>query len=479
MSTFEQLGLSSETLQAIYKLGFEEPTPIQEKAIPLALAGADVIGQAPTGTGKTAAFGLPIIEGASTNQEHIQGLVVVPTRELAIQVAEELNKIGEYKRVHTLPIYGGQDMMRQIKLLKKRPQIVVGTPGRLMDHMRRRTIRLQNISIVVLDEADEMLNMGFVDDIQYILGDMPAERQTLLFSASITKAVESIAKQFMQEPTMIQATPRNITVPSTEQHYIEVPERKKFDILCNLLDLHSPEAAIIFGRTKKRVDELNQALSRRGYSTGAIHGDLNQSQRNAVMSQFRSGSIDILVATDVAARGLDIEGVSHVYNYDIPQDPESYIHRIGRTGRAGRKGVAFTFITHRELDHLRIIENLTKRKIIRHPMPTLTDALAGQQQVTIERVLKTVEESALSAYRGMAESLLEHHDSVTLLAATLKLLTKEPSTTPVQITEDNYVLPRAKKERTPGPQRTPRRPRRSHNKSQNKSHNKPRHKSHD
>ena len=459
MSTFEQLGLSPETLRAVNGLGFEEPTPIQEKAIPLALSGRDVIGQAPTGTGKTAAFGLPMIETIAVDSEHIQGLVVVPTRELAIQVAEELNKIGEFKRILALPIYGGQDMTRQIKLLKKRPQIVVGTPGRLMDHMRRRTIRLQNISIVVLDEADEMLNMGFVDDIKFILGDIPEERQTLLFSASITKAVENISQLFMREPALIKATPRNITVPSTEQHYIEVPERKKFDVLCNLLDLHAPEAAIVFGRTKKRVDELNQALARRGYSAGAIHGDLSQSQRNAVMTQFRGGTIDILVATDVAARGLDIEGVTHVYNFDIPQDPESYIHRIGRTGRAGRKGAAFTFITHRELDHLRIIERLTQRTIIRHPIPTLTDALAGQQQVTIERILKTAEEPVLSAYKSMAENLLEHHDSVTLLAAALKLLTKEPNTEPVQLTEDTSHAPRLKKTRQPAPRRRQHRPR--------------------
>jgi ATP-dependent RNA helicase DeaD len=459
MSTFEQLGLSPETLRAVNGLGFEEPTPIQEKAIPLALSGRDVIGQAPTGTGKTAAFGLPMIETIAVDSEHIQGLVVVPTRELAIQVAEELNKVGEFKRILALPIYGGQDMTRQIKLLKKRPQIVVGTPGRLMDHMRRRTIRLQNISIVVLDEADEMLNMGFVDDIKFILGDIPEERQTLLFSASITKAVENISQLFMREPALIKATPRNITVPSTEQHYIEVPERKKFDVLCNLLDLHAPEAAIVFGRTKKRVDELNQALARRGYSAGAIHGDLSQSQRNAVMTQFRGGTIDILVATDVAARGLDIEGVTHVYNFDIPQDPESYIHRIGRTGRAGRKGAAFTFITHRELDHLRIIERLTQRTIIRHPIPTLTDALAGQQQVTIERILKTAEEPVLSAYKSMAENLLEHHDSVTLLAAALKLLTKEPNTEPVQLTEDTSHAPRPKKTRQPAPRRRQHRPR--------------------
>nr|NLJ03213.1 DEAD/DEAH box helicase [Bacillota bacterium] len=459
MSAFKQLGLSTETLQAISKLGFEEPTPIQKEAIPAALSGADVIGQAPTGTGKTAAFGLPMIERITPESSHIQGLVLVPTRELAIQVAEELNKIGEYRQVHTLPIYGGQDMARQIKLLKKGPQIVVGTPGRLMDHMRRRTIRLQNIAAVVLDEADEMLNMGFVDDIKFILSDIPKERQTLLFSASITRAVEAIAGRFMHNPIMIQATPRNITVPSTEQHYIELPERKKFDVLCNLLDLHSPEAAIVFGRTKKRVDEINQALALRGYSSGALHGDLNQNQRNAVMGQFRSGAIDVLVATDVAARGLDIETVSHVYNYDIPQDPESYVHRIGRTGRAGRKGVAITFITHRERDHLRIIEDLTKRSIIRHPVPTLTDALMGQQQVTAERVLKASEEPILAAYKSMAESLLEHQDSVTLLAAALKLLTKEPNTARVQITEDNHVPRRPKNQRASSHQRRPRRTR--------------------
>jgi len=304
-----------------------------------------------------------------------------------------------------------------------------------------------------------MLNMGFIDDIKYILGDIPEDRQTMLFSASITRAVETISNQFMRDPSLIKATPRNITVPSTEQHYIELPERKKFDVLCNLLDLHSPEAAIIFGRTKKRVDEINQALARRGYSSGAIHGDLNQSQRNAVMNQFRTGAIEILVATDVAARGLDIEGVSHVYNFDIPQDPESYVHRIGRTGRAGRKGAAFTFITHRELDHLKIIERLTQRKIIRHPIPTLTDALAGQQQVTVERVLEAAEEPALAAYKSMAEDLLEHHDSVTLLAATLKLLTKEPDTTPVHFTEE--APPRGKKARTTGSQRHQRSPRRS------------------
>lgn len=433
--------------------------PYRKRLSQITLAGNDIIGQAPTGTGKTAAFGLPLIEKITVDSESIQGLVIVPTRELAIQVAEELNKIGEYKNVRTLPIYGGQDIARQIKLLKKRPQIVVGTPGRLMDHMRRRTIRVQNISIVVLDEADEMLNMGFIDDIKYILSDIPTDKQTLLFSASITKAVKNISTNFMKEPILIKTEPRNITVPSTQQHYIELPERKKFDTLCNLLDLHSPEAAIIFARTKKRVEELNQGLAHRGYSSGAIHGDLSQSQRNSVMNQFRSGTIEILVATDVAARGLDIDIVTHVYNYDVPQDPESYVHRIGRTGRAGRKGVAFTFVTPRELDHLPIIERLTQRKIVRHPIPTLTDALAGQQQITIERVLKAAEEPILSVYRNIAKSLLEEHDSVTLLATTLKLLTKEPNTSPVKISEQSNFIPR--KPRSKSSKRRTGRPRKS------------------
>lgn len=466
MSTFEQLELSLETLQAVRSLGFEEPTPIQEKAIPLAIAGSDVIGQAPTGTGKTAAFGLPMIENIDLKNDQIQGLVMVPTRELAIQVAEELNKIGEYKKVRTLPIYGGQDIARQIKLLKSRPQIVVGTPGRVMDHMRRRTIRLQGITTVVLDEADEMLKMGFVDDIRFILGDISDERQTLLFSASITKAVEQISDQFMREPVLVKVQPKSMTVEDIEQYYIEVPERKKFDILCNLLDLHSPEIAIIFGRTKRRVDELNQALAHRGYSAGAIHGDLNQGQRNSVMNQFRSGAIEILVATDVAARGLDIEGVTHVYNFDIPQDPESYVHRIGRTGRAGRKGAAYTLITPREQEHLRIIERITRSKIVRQPMPTLGEALVGQQRIAVDKVLKAASEPVSHTYKNIAEDLLEEHDSITLLAVTLKLLTKEPNTSPVQLTEEMGI--RTRKPRDTAPRRPKRRPRKP-NKGRNDS----------
>ncbi len=436
MTTFNQLNLSEQTLKAINKLGFEEATPIQAQTIPLGLAGRDLIGQAPTGTGKTVAFGIPMMENLVSGENATQGLVVTPTRELAVQVGEELNKIASFKQMHCLPIYGGQDIRRQIKALARRPQIIVGTPGRIMDHMRRRTIRLHAIKMVVLDEADEMLNMGFLEDIETILKEVPSERQTLLFSATMPRPIQELAHRFMRNPEIIRVAPKEVTLANTDQHYVEVTENKKFDTLCNLLDMHSPASAIVFGRTKRRVDELAEALNKRGYSAEGIHGDLTQGKRDSVMNQFRSGIVEILVATDVAARGLDIGGVTHVYNFDIPQDPESYVHRIGRTGRAGRSGEAITFITPRELPHLRLIEQLTKRKIQRQPAPSLHEALIGQQQVTVERLLRAVEDEASSQYRSTAESLLDQGDSVSLLSAALKLLTKEPNTTPVRLTEE-------------------------------------------
>lgn len=436
MSTFSELGISSPVLRATANMGFEETTPIQEKTIPLCLEGRDIIGQAQTGTGKTVAFGIPLVERIGNQDEGIKGLVVAPTRELAIQVAEELNKLGQYKGIRALPIYGGQDINRQIRALKNRPQIIVGTPGRLMDHMRRRTIRLQNVATVVLDEADEMLNMGFVEDIETILREVPEERQTLLFSATMPKAIQNLAGRFMQNPELVRIQNKEITVPNTEQIYIEVQEKQKFDVLCRLLDIQSPELAIIFGRTKRRVDELFEALNKRGYSAEGIHGDLTQARRDSVLRKFRDGSAEILVATDVAARGLDISGVTHVYNFDIPQDPEGYVHRIGRTGRAGKSGLAVTLVTPRELGQLRLIEQVTKRRIERKPIPTVNEAIEGQQQLTIGKLMQTVEEGSILAYKELAESLLEENDSVTLLSAALKLLTKEPDTTPIKLTEE-------------------------------------------
>jgi len=443
--TFNEFGLSPELMKAVSKMGFEEATPIQAATIPLSLQNRDVIGQAQTGTGKTAAFGIPLIEKIDMNNDAVQAIVVAPTRELAIQVSEELYKIGSTKRVRVLPIYGGQDIERQIRALKKHPHIIVGTPGRILDHIRRRTLRLQHVHTVVLDEADEMLNMGFVEDIEAILSHVPTERQTLLFSATMPEPIRRIAERFMNNPELVRVKAKEMTVPNIEQYYIEIQEKKKFDTLTRLLDIQSPELAIVFGRTKRRVDELAEALNLRGYAAEGIHGDLSQAKRLSVLRKFKEGSIDILVATDVAARGLDISGVTHVYNFDIPQDPESYVHRIGRTGRAGKTGMAITFVTPREIGQLHHIEKTTKRKMERMKPPTLDEALEGQQRAAIEKLLATIEHNNLSFYKRAAEELLEEHDSVSLVAACIKMLTKEPDMTPVQLTEEPPLMKKEKK----------------------------------
>lgn len=433
MITFSDFGLSKELEQAVNNMGFEEPTPIQAQAIPIALNGKDMIGQAQTGTGKTTAFGVPLLEKLNVD-EGLQGLVVCPTRELAVQVAEELNRIGQVKGIRTLPIYGGQDIGRQIRALKNRPQVIAATPGRLIDHIERKTVRLGSVKMVVLDEADEMLNMGFIEDIEKILAEMPKEKQTMLFSATMPKRIQSLAERFMIEPEVVKIKAKEMTVTNIEQHYIEAHEKQKFDILCSLLDIQTPELAIVFGRTKKRVDEVVDGLIKRGYSAEGIHGDIPQAKRDQVIRRFKEQSIDIMVATDVAARGLDISGVSHVYNFDIPQDPESYVHRIGRTGRAGKKGKAITFVTPREIDHLKIIENVTKKKMTKMPIPTMHDVMAGNKQAAINLLMQTIENNDYQEYKRLAENLLEDTDSVTLLSAALKLITKEPDATPVKIT---------------------------------------------
>jgi ATP-dependent RNA helicase DeaD len=433
MIFFEKLGLSQPVLKAISQMGFEAATPIQEQAIPLAMAGMDIIGQSQTGTGKTAAFGIPLIEKIDRETEKVKGLVVAPTRELAVQVAEELNTIGQVKGIRALPIYGGQDINRQIRSLKNRPQIIVGTPGRLMDHMRRKTIRLESVSMVILDEADEMLNMGFIDDIKIILQDVPHERQTMLFSATMPRPIQDLAQRFMKNPQLVQVKAKEATVSNTEQFFLEVQEKRKFDVLCRILDMQSPKLAIVFGRTKKRVDELSEALNRRGYSAKGIHGDLNQAKRDSVMESFKRGNTEILVATDVAARGLDIDDISHIYNYDIPQDPEGYVHRIGRTGRLGKAGVAITFVTPREMGQLRLIEQMIKRKIVRQEVPTVNEAVKELQQETVERLMRVAEEGGIHQYKKLAETLLQENDSVTLLSAALKILTKEPDYSQTQI----------------------------------------------
>lgn len=446
MTAFETYNLDEKIIRALKAMGFEQTTPIQEKVIPLLLEGRDVIGQAQTGTGKTAAFGIPLLEKVDPEEPVVQGLVITPTRELAMQVAEELSKIGRYKKVGVLAVYGGQEMERQIRALKKRPQVIVGTPGRLQDHIRRRTIRLKNIQMVVLDEADEMLDMGFLEDIQAILEHVPEERQTLLFSATIPPKIKELALNFLNEPIHVSVISKELTVANIEQVYLEVQERQKFDVLCRLLDIDHPERSIVFGRTKRRVDELSDGLAARGYKAVALHGDLPQRQRDEVMQKFREGSINILVATDVAARGLDITGVTHVYNFDLPQDPESYVHRIGRTGRAGKEGMAITFVVPREMESLHLLERVAKTKLKRRNVPTELDALKGKQRLAVGQILDTITSGDLSAYRESSIELLKKYDPVKLLSAAIKLLTQgEEEPKPVILTEEAPLVRRKRK----------------------------------
>ncbi|MBS4202297.1 DEAD/DEAH box helicase [Bacillus sp. FJAT-49732] len=437
MTKFADLNLSPALLKAVNRMGFEEATPIQAKTIPLSMEGKDLIGQAQTGTGKTAAFGIPLIEKIDVKSQHVQGIIIAPTRELAIQVSEELYKIGMDARVRVLAVYGGSDIQRQIRSLKKGPHIIVGTPGRILDHINRRTLKLGNVHTLILDEADEMLNMGFIDDIESILETVPEERQTLLFSATMPEPIRRIAERFMRSPEIVRVQAKEMTVPLIEQFFVKVPEKEKFDVLARLIDVQSPELAIVFGRTKRRVDELSNALTVRGYTAEGIHGDLSQAKRLSVLKKFKEGKVDVLVATDVAARGLDISGVTHVYNYDIPQDPESYVHRIGRTGRAGKEGMAITFVSPREMGYLRIVEQTTKKRMQPMRPPTWDEALEGQQRITMEKLEESIKEGNLDEYKSVAKELLiEHDDAITVIAAALKVLTKAPDKTPVHITEE-------------------------------------------
>lgn len=445
--TFEELGLIPEIRKAISDMGFEEPTPIQRAAIPVAVEGRDLIGQAQTGTGKTAAFGIPILEKIDPTQPGPQAVVLSPTRELAIQSAEEINRLAQYLPIHALPIYGGQDIERQFRALRKKPNVIVGTPGRLMDHMKRGTIDLSHVQILVLDEGDEMVDMGFIDDIRTILSAMPEERQTMFFSATMPAPIQELAATFLHHPETVRIKSSTVTIDLVEQQYVELPDRQKFDCLCRLLDMESPDLAIVFVRTKRRNDEVTEALKKRGYMAEGLHGDLSQPKRDSVVRQFKEGTIDILVATDVAARGLDISGVTHVYNFDMPQDSETYVHRVGRTGRAGRTGVAMTFVISREMGQLRSIEKSIRRKITRKSVPTLTDVIAGNQRIAIESLQETAQNVGLEEYRENAEDLLNNIDSVSLVAAAIKLLTKEPDVTPVRITED---APQGRKRRNVG-----------------------------
>ncbi|WP_338472730.1 DEAD/DEAH box helicase [Niallia sp. XMNu-256] len=436
MTTFHEMGISEPIQRAITDMGFEEASPIQEKAIPVALTGKDIIGQAQTGTGKTAAFAIPILEKVDKSKKYIQAIAIAPTRELAIQVSEEINRLAKYMGISSLPIYGGQSIDRQIKALKKGPHIITGTPGRLLDHIQRKTLKLDRTSVVVLDEADEMLDMGFLEDIERILKETPEEKQTLLFSATMPKPIQNLAERFMRDPELVKMKAKEVTSPTVKQIYYEVNERDKFEVLCRLLDVDNPELAVIFGRTKRRVDELSDALNKRGYLAGGLHGDLNQRQRDDVMNKFRGGKIDILVATDVAARGIDVSGVTHVYNFDIPQDPESYVHRIGRTGRAGKTGLAITLATPREKGQIHSIEKASKGKIQRKSIPTVAEAMESIQIAALEKMTQLVEEEDYKQFKQAASKLLDQYDSIALVSIALKLLSKEQRDVPVQLTSE-------------------------------------------
>lgn len=409
-TTFAQFGLSGELIKAINDLGYETPSPIQQKTIPLLLEKHDIVGQAQTGTGKTAAFALPVLQNIEVKSTQIQALVLTPTRELAIQVAEAFHSYAKHLgKVRVLPIYGGQSISQQIRHLRGGVQIIVGTPGRVMDHIRRETIDISNLKAVVLDEADEMLRMGFLEDVEWILSHTPETRQTALFSATMPREVRRIAERYLKEPINVQIERKTLTVPTIEQFYLNVSERQKTDALTRLLETESTsgEAVLIFHRTKIGTAELTDKLQARGYAAEAMHGDMSQSQRETVIKRLKNGKVEIVIATDVAARGLDVERISTVINYDMPSDTESYVHRIGRTGRAGRLGRAILFVTPRQQRMLRDIENYTKQKISPIKLPSQADVAARRVAMLKDKIINTLTEQDLELYLSLVEDLAE------------------------------------------------------------------------
>lgn len=421
------MNLSDDIQRGIQELGFEEMTPIQEQSIPVLLQGKDIIGQAQTGTGKTASFGIPILEMCDTTDNSIQALVLCPTRELSIQVAEEISKLGRFKKgLQVLPVYGGQPIERQLRALKKGVQIVIGTPGRVIDHIKRKTIRTDNIKMMVLDEADEMFDMGFRDDIELVMNTLPEERQTIFFSATMPQEIVRFASKYQENPEFIKVVHKELTVPKVEQCYFELKEHMKTEILSRLIDMYNPKLTVVFCNTKKKVDELTAELQSRGYFADGLHGDLKQSQRDSVMGKFRKGTIDILVATDVAARGLDVDDVDLVINYDMPQDEEYYVHRIGRTARAGREGAAFSFVAGRDIYKLKDIQKYTKTKIERRDLPTLKDIEEKYTSSMLEKIKEEVDKGDLSKYEKIVDSLLQDdYTSFDIAAALLKFYMQE------------------------------------------------------
>ncbi|WP_251495499.1 DEAD/DEAH box helicase [Otoolea muris] len=422
---FEDLNLDAKIMRAVTDMGFEAASPIQARSIPLELEGLDIIGQAQTGTGKTAAFGIPLLQKVDPKLKKPQAIILCPTRELAIQVSDEIHRLAKYMHgIKVLPIYGGQEIGRQIRSLKDGVQVIIGTPGRVMDHMRRKTVKLGQIHTVVLDEADEMLNMGFLEDMETILSELPEERQTVMFSATMPQAIAEIAKKFQKEPQLVKVVKKELTVPEVTQYYYEVKPKNKVEVMCRLLDLYDPKLSVVFCNTKKQVDELVEKLQGRGYYAEGLHGDLKQVQRDRVMNSFRNGRTDILVATDVAARGIDVDDVEAVFNYDIPQDDEYYVHRIGRTGRAGREGKAFSLVVGREVYKLREIQRYCKTRILPQPIPSLNDITAIKAEKALDSVEEYIRDSDLDKVIRIVENrvLEEEYTTLDLAAALLKMV---------------------------------------------------------
>ena len=418
---FKSLQVKDEIIKAVEKMGFEEMSPIQARAIPVALSGKDLVGQAQTGTGKTAAFAIPILEKIQAKLKKPQALIVCPTRELAIQVAEEVRKLAKYlPSIKVLPIYGGQEISKQIRSLKSGVQIVIGTPGRIMDHMRRKTVKFDHVNMVVLDEADEMLEMGFREDIETILSEISEQRQTLLFSATMPKPILELTRIYQTDPEMIKVTRKELTVPNITQYYYEVRPKNKAEVLSRLLDIYNPQRSVVFCNTKKGVDELVEELKGRGYFAEGLHGDMKQTMRDRVMKGFRGGRIEILVATDVAARGIDVDDVDAVFNYDLPQDDEYYVHRIGRTGRAGKDGMAFTFVVGKEVYKLKDIKRYCRTKIKAQPIPSQDDVRETRVQKIFDRLDTYIADRNLDRYIDLIEDVVNEKDYTAMdLAAAL------------------------------------------------------------
>ncbi|HER6566845.1 TPA: DEAD/DEAH box helicase [Streptococcus pyogenes] len=431
---FTEFNLSQDIQSAVVTAGFEKASPIQEMTIPLALEGKDVIGQAQTGTGKTAAFGLPTLNKIRTNENIIQALVIAPTRELAVQSQEELFRFGREKGVKVRSVYGGSSIEKQIKALKSGAHIVVGTPGRLLDLIKRKALILDHVETLILDEADEMLNMGFLEDIEAIISRVPADRQTLLFSATMPAPIKQIGVKFMKDLEHVQIKNKELTNVNVDQYYVRVKEQEKFDTMTRLMDVNQPELSIVFGRTKRRVDEITRGLKLRGFRAEGIHGDLDQNKRLRVIRDFKNDQIDILVATDVAARGLDISGVTHVYNYDITQDPESYVHRIGRTGRAGKSGESITFVSPNEMGYLSMIENLTKKQMKPLRPATAEEAFQAKKKVALKKIERDFADETIRSnfdkFKGDAVQLAAEFTPEELALYILSLTVQDPDSLP-------------------------------------------------